>query len=113
MHSNIIINCICNHSLLTIPDLSDEYYLFTNASVCGVGVVLCVCRNDVWVPCAFYSRQLNDCERSYSDTELEALALLVIIKHLLICFLQQFYTIDFGGGAFIGLTVSLKSCMLL
>ena len=46
------------------------------ASVLGIGGVLYILRNEEEVPVAFYSRQTKNAERSYSTTELEALALL-------------------------------------
>ena len=67
--------------MLTIPALSDKFAVFTDASSCGVGGVLCVCRDDVWVPCAYYSRQLLPREQRYAATELEALAMLTAIEH--------------------------------
>ncbi len=76
-----IISQICNHSMLTIPALSDKFAVFTDASSCGEGGVLCVCRDDVWVPCAYYSRQLLPREQRYAATELEALAMLTAIEH--------------------------------
>jgi len=76
-----IIDAICNHSMLTIPNVTDTYCVFVDASSKGVGGVLCVCRNGEWLPCAFYSRQLLDRESKFSATELEALALLSTVEH--------------------------------
>ncbi len=76
-----IINSICHHTMLIIPAPADALCVFVDASTTGVGGVLCVSRDDTWMPTAFYSRQLQNRETKFSATELEALALLVTVEH--------------------------------
>ncbi len=79
---NYIITTICNHAMLIVPCSSDALCVFVDASTTGVGGVLCVSRDDTWMPTAFYSRQLQSREIKDSATELEALALLLTtIEH--------------------------------
>ncbi len=78
---NYIITTICNHTMLIVPCSSDALCVFVDASTTGVGGVLCMSRDDTWMPTAFYSRQLQSRESKYSATELEALALLTTIEH--------------------------------
>ena len=76
-----IVNAISDHASLVIPTCNEAWCVFSDASLCGVGGVLCVCRNNVWTPCSFFSRQLIPREQKFSATELEALALLETIEH--------------------------------
>ena len=46
-----------------------------------MGEALCVSRDDVALPVAFYSRQLCTREQKYSATELETLVMLETIRH--------------------------------
>ncbi len=55
--------------------------MFSDASTTGIGGALCVCRNDIWMPCSSFSRKLIPRERKFSATELEALALLETVEH--------------------------------
>ncbi len=54
--------------------------MLCDASTRGVGGALCVFREDVWMPAAFCSRQLQLRETRYTITELEALTMLTSIK---------------------------------
>ncbi len=67
--------------MLIIPAPADALCVFVDASTTGVGGVLCVSRDDTWMPTAFYSRQLQKRETKFSATELEALALLATVEH--------------------------------
>ncbi len=78
---NYIITTICNHAMLIVPCSSDALCVFVDASTTGVGGVLCVSRDDTWMPTAFYSRQLQSREIKDLATELEALALLTTIEY--------------------------------
>jgi len=49
--------------------------VIADASPVGLGAVLIQSQNGVWVPICYASRSLTDCERKYSQTEKEALAL--------------------------------------
>ena len=53
-----IITSIVNHSALIIPLCNEVRCVFSDASACGIGGVLCVSRSDSCMPCAFFSRQL-------------------------------------------------------
>ena len=77
---------LCNHVSLTIPSVSDQYTLHTDASGKGVGACLHVRRDDHDMPVAFFSRQLQGAEKNYSITELETLAIVSSLKHF------EFYT---------------------
>ena len=68
-------------SVLNVPSPDDLFVLCVEASVLGISGVLCNLINEEEVPVAFYSRQTKNAERSYSATELEALALLCNIEH--------------------------------
>ena len=68
-------------SVLNVPSPDDSFVLCVDASVLGIAGVLCILRNEEEVSVAFYSRQTKNAERSYSATELEALALLCTIQH--------------------------------
>ncbi len=76
-----IISSITHHSSLIIPHCNEARCVFSDASLCGIGGVLCVTRSDAWMPCSFFSRQLLSREQKFSATELEALALLETIEH--------------------------------
>ena len=76
-----ICELVCNACVLEIPLPQDEYSLVTDASGYGLGAVLQVKRKDDWAPAAFYSRQTRGPERTYSASELEALAVVESVKH--------------------------------
>ena len=72
-----LINCC----VLTIPTLSDNFSLHTDASGQGIGATLNVCREGKELPVAYFSRQLQGAQHRYSATELECLALYKSILH--------------------------------
>ena len=78
-------HCICNdisnECALCIPLPSDTFSLVTDASGKGHGGVLQVRRGDEWEVTAFFSRQLQGAEQSYSATKLEALAVVATVDH--------------------------------
>ena len=76
-----LINSLYKMSVLNVPSPDDSFVLCVDASVLGISGVLCILRNEEEVPVAFYSRQTKNTERSYSATELVALALLCTIEH--------------------------------
>ncbi len=71
-----IISSITHHTSLVIPNCYEAQCVFSDASLCGIGGVVCVSRSQCWVPCSFFSRQLLPREQKFASTELEALALL-------------------------------------
>ena len=56
-------------------DKSASTKVVADASPVGLGAVLMQNQNGAWVPICYASRSLTDCERRYSQTEKEALAL--------------------------------------
>ena len=72
---------LCSVPSLHLPVPSDSFILQTDASGVGLGAVLSVVRDDVEYPVAFYSKKLLPRERKYSASELEALAVVVAVKH--------------------------------
>ena len=72
---------ISDACVLTIPLPEDAMSIVTDASGRGIGGVLQVRRGEEWQAAAFYSRQTRGAEQRYSDTELEALALVETIRH--------------------------------
>ena len=73
--------CISTSCKLTIPLPQDVMSIVTDASGLGIGGVLQVKREGTWEAAAFYSRQTRGAEQRYSATELEALALVEMVKH--------------------------------
>ena len=65
---------LCAVCALTIPSSEDCFTLNTDASGLGIGATLNVVRDGVEMPVAFFSRQLQGAQKSYSATELEGLA---------------------------------------
>ncbi len=70
---NCIISEIVHHSSLFLPNVTDAWCVYTDASTKGIGGCLCIYRDDCWVPVSFYSRQLIAREKNYPIVELEAL----------------------------------------
>ena len=72
---------LCNTCMLTIPNVSDQYRLHTDASGAGLGAVLSILRKGNELPVAYFSRQLHGAEAHYSSMELECLAVVFAVKH--------------------------------
>ena len=68
-------------SELVIPVPEDVLPLVTDASGKGLGAVLQVQREGEWKAAALYSRLTRGPERHYSASELEALAVVEVIRH--------------------------------
>ena len=66
--------------LLIFPDYTQEFVLSTDASSYGLGAVLQQERDGLLRPIAFASKLMTKCERNYSVTEKEALALIWGLK---------------------------------
>ena len=66
---------LCNTCVLTVPSQEDCYILNTDASGRGIGTTLNVIRDGVERPAAFFSKQLQGAQKSYSATELEGSAI--------------------------------------
>ncbi len=54
-----VISSICAFTVLVVPCDNDAFAVLCDASTHGVRGALCVCREDVWMPAAFCSRQLQ------------------------------------------------------
>ncbi len=76
-----LVNLLCDHIVLFVPDISDRFILCTDASGSGIGACLHVRRDAKDYPVAFYSRQLRGAESRYTVTELEALAIVDSVLH--------------------------------
>ncbi len=72
---------LCNHVILTVPNVCDCFRVQTDASYLGLGAVLNVIRDNEELPIGFFSRQLRGAEKRYSATELEALGVVEALKH--------------------------------
>ena len=78
---NHIVSIMSHTTSLCIPLPKDCFSLVTDASGLGIGGVLQVRRDGEWKPAAYFSRQLKGPEQRYSATEMEALAVIEIVKH--------------------------------
>lgn len=68
--------------ILSFPDFSKPFTIFTDASGTGLGAVLTQCdESGMYKPLAYASRVLNDAETWYSVTHLEALGVVWALKH--------------------------------
>ncbi len=86
-------NCLCQFVVLTVPQPSDTFSLHTDASGAGLDAVLIVYREVIELPVTFYSRQLRGAEASYSLTELESLAILEGVEHI-VCVVAVFCILE-------------------
>ena len=65
------------------PSFDCEFYLETDASILGLGAVLCQIQDDDKKhPIAYASRALGPCEKNYAITKLETLVVLWAVSHL-------------------------------
>ncbi len=53
---DVLCNGLCNHVMLVVPSVDDQYTLYTDASEMGIGGCLHVTREGKEHPVAFYSR---------------------------------------------------------
>ncbi len=63
-------------TLLSFPDFSKEFHIYTDASDYQLGAV--IMQNDK--PLAFYSRKLNTAQKNYSTGEQELLSIVETLK---------------------------------
>ena len=73
---------LVTHPVLSYPRFGEEFTLETDASILGLGAVLCQKQADRRLhPIAYASRALNPAEKNYGVTELETLAVVWGISH--------------------------------
>jgi transposase InsO family protein len=68
-------NALIQPPILGFPDFTQEFHLRTDASDFAIGAVLEQIQENKRVAISFKSRTLSQCERNYSTTEKEALAI--------------------------------------
>jgi hypothetical protein len=73
---------LCRAPVLTLPDVTKEFILRTDASDVGIGAVLLQAHPDGIFPVAYLSRKLNRAERNYSVMERECLAIVWAVSKL-------------------------------
>lgn len=77
---NTLKNALVSAPILAVPDFEKEFTVHCDASSYGVGGMLSQTINGTEHPVAYVSRSLNKCERNYSATEREALAVLFSVE---------------------------------
>lgn len=76
--------------ILAYPDFSQPFILQTDASIDGIGAVLCqIGKDGLDHPIAYASRSLKPAESRYPITELETLAVVYFIKYFRSYLYQQ------------------------
>ena len=80
--------------ILQFPDLTKEFFLWTDASQVGFGAVLEQENSDgVRLPVAFASKPTNQAQAKYSVTELEVAALIFALEHFEVYLLGNSVTV--------------------
>lgn len=72
---------LCSKPILTIFDPDLPIYIYTDASIQGIGAVLKQPQNNEEKPCAYFSRKLNDTQKKKKAIYLECLAIKEAIKY--------------------------------
>jgi RNase H-like domain found in reverse transcriptase/Reverse transcriptase (RNA-dependent DNA polymerase) len=67
-------------SILTMPDYEKEFVLFSDASDIGVGAMLAQGERNNQKAVAYFSQKLTSCQKRYSVTERECLAVLLAVE---------------------------------
>ncbi|GBN05227.1 Retrovirus-related Pol polyprotein from transposon 297 [Araneus ventricosus] len=73
-------NDLTNATLLSFPNSELPLSLFTDASDTAIGAVLQQYGNSTWQPIAFYSKNLNDTQQTYSTYDRELLGIYLSVK---------------------------------
>lgn len=94
---------------LTLPLVSDQFLLQTDASGVGLGAVLSVLRDGEELPVAYYSRKLQPRERRYSATELEGLAVVAAVQHFDVYLITHPFLIETDHRALVFLNTTSHS----
>ena len=84
-----MINAPCLH----LPDLTQPFYVYSDASGKSLGAVLCQKDESGEHPVAFASRKLKDCETRYSVFEREALGVVFAISQFSVYLLGKHFTV--------------------
>lgn len=79
--------------VLCSPDFNKSFYLMCDASDVGIGSVLFQLEDGLEHPVAYYSKKLNKCQKKYTTTEKEALAVLLSIDHFRYYLLGRHFTV--------------------
>ncbi len=90
---------VCLH----VPCVSDVFVLDTDASGTGVGAVLSVVRRGEKLPVAFFSRQLQGAQKSYSAQELEGLGVYESVRHFAYFLYGRHFTVVTDHKGLIGM----------
>lgn len=65
MYDAFVVLCNCL-SVLTLPNVSDQFVLYTDASGVGIGAVLSVERENEELPVGFFSKKLSPSELNWN-----------------------------------------------
>lgn len=77
---NTLKNALVSAPILAVPDFNKPFTVHADASSYGIGGMLSQTIDGQEHPIAYVSRSLNKCERNYSATEREALAVLFSVE---------------------------------
>jgi hypothetical protein len=67
-------------SVLAYPTRNDDFILYTDASLNGIGAVLSQVQNGIEKPIAYSSKTLSKSQRNYCTTMRELLAIVIFVK---------------------------------
>lgn len=78
---NKLRSAITSEDVLCHPDFTKPFILETDACNTGIGSIISQEHNGFTKPIAYFSRKLTKCQKNYSTTEKEMLAVVESIKH--------------------------------
>ncbi len=105
---------LMEHTCLSLPDLTKEFILTTDASGIGIGAILSQLQNNEEKIIAFYSKLHNNAQSRYSTTEQKLLAVVEAIEHFKPYLWGKTFTLrtDHQALLFMFKTRNLKSRMM-